>query len=100
MLLRVLRRKSKEVRFYMIFWGHTLAPGVSRTPAAIILDLSMMSIFAVIMVFMIVTVFNMRFVFAVELQFDAHVLDDGVHAHSRGYHLQFQLFPVPPFDVL
>ena len=35
----------------------------------------MMSIFGAIMVPMIVTVFNMRFVFGVELQVDAHVLD-------------------------
>ena len=36
----------------------------------------MMSIFAAIMVPMIVRVFHMRFVFRVELQFDAHVMDD------------------------
>ena len=36
----------------------------------------MMSIFAAIMVPVIVTVFDMRFVFGVELQSDAHVLDD------------------------
>ena len=76
MLLHVVRHKRKEVRFLMIFSGHTLAPGILRTPAAIILDLSMMSIFAAIVVPMIVTVCNMRFLFGVELQIDAHVLDD------------------------
>ena len=60
----------------------------------------MMSIFAAIMVPIIVTVFNMHFVFGVELQFDAQVLDDRVQAHSLGYHLQLQLFPVSPFDVV
>ena len=60
----------------MIFSGHTSAPGIFLTPAAIILDLSMMSIFAAIMVPMIVTALNMRFVFGVELQLDAHVLND------------------------
>ena len=43
----------------------------------------MMPIFAAIMVPMIVTVFNMFFVFRVELQLDAHVLDDGFQAHFR-----------------
>ena len=36
----------------------------------------MMWIFTAIMVPIIVTVFNMRFIFAVDLQFDALVLDD------------------------
>ena len=57
-----------------------------------------MSIFVAIMVPMILTVCNMRFVFGVELQFDAHVLNDLVRANSRGYHLQLQPFPASPFD--
>ena len=60
----------------------------------------MMPIFAAIMVPMIVTVSNMRFVFGVELHFYAHVLDDRVQAHSRGYHLQLQLFPASQFDIV
>ena len=76
MLLPVVRHKPKEVGVLIILPGHTLAAGIFRTPVAIILDLSMMSIFAAIMVPMIVTVFNMRFVFGVDLQFDAQVLDD------------------------
>ena len=72
MLLHVVSHKCKELRFLMIFPGHALTPGrpstIFRTPAGIILDLSMMSIFAAIMVPMIVTVFNIRFVFGVELQ--------------------------------
>ena len=63
MLLRVVRNKRKEMRFLMILPGRTLASSILPTPASVILDLSMMSIFAAIMVPMIVTVFNMRFVF-------------------------------------
>ena len=76
MLLRVVRHKSKDVHFLMIFSGHNLASGIFRTPAAIASDLLMMSIFSVIMVPMIVTILNMRFIFEVEIQFNAHGLDD------------------------
>ena len=76
MLLRVMRHKRKEMRFIMIFPGHTLDAGNFQTPAVIILDLSMMSISAAIMVLMILTALDMRFIFGVELQFYAHVLDD------------------------
>ena len=60
----------------------------------------MMSIFAAIMVPMIATFLNMRFVFRVELQFDAHVLDDPVQSPLHGYQLQLQLFPASPFDIV
>ena len=75
MLLRVVRHKRKVMRFLVILSGPTLAPGIFRTPAAIISHLSMMSVFAAIMVPMIVMVFNMRFIFGVELPFDTQVLD-------------------------
>ena len=48
---------------------------------------------------MILVVSNMRYVFRVQLQFQAQVLDVLVLAHSRGHHLQLQLPPASPFDI-